>query len=122
MSGSHAIRVVVADDDPEVRGALTELLDEDTRITVVGTVATADAAVAASLDAGAQVAMIDVGMPGGGLNAARDLIQHEVQVVLFTASDEPEVMREASTVGVASVLLKSGGDDLVAAVLAAAGA
>jgi len=84
-------------------------------------VSTADDAVTACQQLHPHVAVLDVGMPGGGLDAARRLADTEVTVLMLTANDSPVVRQQAAAAGVHDYLLKGGGDDLVQAVLEAAG-
>lgn len=67
------LRVVVADDDEAVRLALVDVLGSDPRFAVVGSVATGPEAVAAAETTQPDVVLLDVRMPGGGLQAARRL-------------------------------------------------
>ena len=68
------IRVVIADDDDDVRDALSEVIEADVRFTVVGTARTGDEAVAVVAACLPDVVLLDVRMPGGGPEAARRLV------------------------------------------------
>lgn len=81
---------------------------------------TADEAVTASQRLHPHVAVLDVNMPGGGLDAARRLADTEVTVLLLTANDAPAVREEAAAAGVYAYLVKGAGNDLVQTVLEAA--
>ena len=67
------IRVAIGDDDDGVRSALADVLAADVRFTVVGTAATGEELCRLIRSVGADVALLDVGMPGGGADAARAL-------------------------------------------------
>jgi DNA-binding NarL/FixJ family response regulator len=67
------IRVVIADDDDAVRAALHDVLDADDRFLVVGTTARGDDLVLTVETTRADVVLLDVRMPGGGIAAAREL-------------------------------------------------
>jgi DNA-binding NarL/FixJ family response regulator len=60
------IRVLVADDEPALRGALAELLAQEERIFFVGAAADADEAIALAQREQPDVALLDVKMPAGG--------------------------------------------------------
>lgn len=70
----HQLRVLVADDDASIRGALHEVLDADERFTVVGVVASGEELLAAAGDLHPDVVLLDVRMPGGGAPAVRALL------------------------------------------------
>src|SRR5260370_7627554 len=68
------IRVLLAEDQAMVRGALAALLDREQDIEVVAEVANGDEAVEAALATRPDIALLDIEMPGGdGLAAARAL-------------------------------------------------
>jgi len=68
------IRVLLADDQAMVRGALSALLSREQDIEVVAEVARGDAVVEAARLAHPDVALLDIEMPGGdGLSAAQAL-------------------------------------------------
>lgn len=67
------IRVVIADDDDDVREALAEVVGADARFTVVGTASTGDEAVSVASTSAPDVVLLDVRMPGGGPEAAARL-------------------------------------------------
>ena len=68
------IRVLLADDQAMVRGALATVLGLEHDIEVVGQVGSGDEVVAAARETKPDVALLDVQMPGkDGLEAAADL-------------------------------------------------
>ena len=60
------IRVLLAEDQAMVRGALAALLSRETDIEVVAEVARGDTVVEAALTSRPDVALLDIEMPGGG--------------------------------------------------------
>lgn len=120
---SGRVTVVLADDDEHVRAALRDLFEEARGIDVVAEAATAQEAVARVEAHSPDVVILDVRMPGDGLAAARriTMTRSSTQVVVLTAHDTPEHRDEAAAAGAARFVLKSDGDDLVSAVLDAAG-
>ena len=68
------IRVLLAEDQAMVRGALSALLSREQDIEVISEVARGDEVVQAALAARPDVALLDIEMPGGsGLEASRAL-------------------------------------------------
>ena len=68
------IRVLIADDQDLVRGALAALLSTESDIEVVAQVGDGDAVLPAVLDSDVDVALLDIEMPGkNGIEAAADI-------------------------------------------------
>jgi DNA-binding NarL/FixJ family response regulator len=67
-------RVVVADDDDDVRAALVDNLQADPRFVVLAAVSSGGELLDACNDVRPDVALVDVRMPGGGAPAVRALI------------------------------------------------
>ncbi|GBD20009.1 Oxygen regulatory protein NreC [bacterium HR28] len=68
---SEPIRVLLADDHPIVRVGLRTLLEAEPDIQVVGEAGTADEAVELARELQPDVAVLDISMPGNGLEALR---------------------------------------------------
>jgi DNA-binding NarL/FixJ family response regulator len=69
----QVIRVAVADDDPDFRAALVDVLNADPRFAVVGAAATGDDLVKLAHQSRPDLVVLDVRMPSGGPVAARAL-------------------------------------------------
>lgn len=69
MTGDVPIRVVIADDHPVVREGLRSFLATRPDVEVVGEARDADSAVAATVELGPDVVLVDLMMPGGGIDA-----------------------------------------------------
>ncbi|HEV7206622.1 MAG TPA: response regulator transcription factor [Jatrophihabitans sp.] len=85
---------MLADDDQSVRAAVADELDSDGRFTVVAEAATADDAVIHAEAQRPDVVLLDVRMPGGGVDAARrifDLSGPTTVAVLSGSLDGPTV-------------------------------
>lgn len=107
------VTVVLADDDTEIRAALRDLFI-DTDVEVVAEAATAEEAVVACARLAPDVALLDVQMPGDGLDAARVITESsDIAVVVLTAHDTPEHRERADVNGAARFVVKSNGDDLL---------
>ncbi len=113
------IRVMIAEDQAMVRGALAALLTLEGDIEIVAQVARGDEVVAAAQSAHPDVALLDIEMPGmDGLDAAAALRDQEpkCRVLILTTFGRPGYLRRAMESGVVGFLLK----DAPAAELAAA--
>ena len=103
------IRVLLADDQALVRGALAALLDLEPDLEVVAEVARGDEVVAAALDCLPDVALLDVEMPGqDGLSAASDLrkVMPECKVLMVTTFGRPGYLRKAMAAGASGFVVK----------------
>ncbi|PUA79869.1 response regulator transcription factor [Nocardioides currus] len=103
------IRILLADDQALVRGALAALLDLETDIEVVAQVGRGDEVVAAARDAGAEVCLLDIEMPGlTGLEAAAALRTElpEVRALIVTTFGRPGYVRRALDAGAAGFVVK----------------
>jgi EAL domain-containing protein (putative c-di-GMP-specific phosphodiesterase class I) len=67
------IRVLIAEDDQQVRQALADMINMETAMEVVAAVGDAAGAIAAAEACRPTVALVDVRMPGGGPAAARGI-------------------------------------------------
>jgi two-component system, NarL family, response regulator DesR len=118
------IRVLLAEDQAMVRGALASLLSLEEDIEVVAEVERGDEVLAAVRAAEPDVALLDIGLPGAsGLDVAL-LLQAElpdVSVVMLTTFNRPGYLRRAMEAGASGFLLKDApASELAAAVRAAA--
>ena len=103
------IRVLLAEDQAMVRGALSALLSREPDIVVVAEVVRGDQVVAAALSTQPDVALLDIEMAGGsGLEAAQAL--HQVlptcRSVILTTFGRSGYLRRAMESGAVGFLLK----------------
>jgi two-component system response regulator DesR len=113
------IRVLLAEDQALVRGAMAALLSLEDDIRVVAEVARGDEVVPAALAAQADVALLDIELPGGdGLMAAAALrdAAPACRVMIVTTFGRGGYLRRAMAVSAVGFLLK----DAPAAELASA--
>jgi EAL domain-containing protein (putative c-di-GMP-specific phosphodiesterase class I)/CheY-like chemotaxis protein len=117
VSKGNGIRVLIAEDEPSVRAALAALIEAEAGLKLVGAVGDADAAIASATTLLPDVAIVDVGMPGGGgARAAREIRRHSpaTKVLALSASDDRATVLEMLEAGVVGYLVKGGS---VAAIL-----
>ncbi|WP_040166476.1 response regulator transcription factor [Microbacterium gorillae] len=104
------ITVLVADDQDMVRGALLALLGLEPDIDVVADVARGDLVVPAVLRTAAEVAVLDIDMPGiDGLDVAARLAEEApaTRVLILTGFGAPGHVRRALDAHVAGFLRKN---------------
>ena len=96
------IRVLLADDQALVRGALAALLRLESDIAVVAEVARGDEVVSVALATQPDVALIDIEMPGAnGLDAARALREYlpSCKIVIVTTFGRSGYLQRAMASG-----------------------
>jgi two-component system response regulator DesR len=103
------IRLLLADDQALVRGAMAALLDMEPDLTVVAEVGRGDEVVAAARDNAADVALLDVEMPGlDGVAAARELHRQVpgCRVLMVTTFGRAGYLRQAMAAGANGFIVK----------------
>ncbi|MEO8908516.1 MAG: response regulator transcription factor [Microbacteriaceae bacterium] len=106
---SAPIRLLLADDQALVRGALAALLELEPDFTVVAQVGRGDEVLEAARGHDAQVALLDVEMPGmDGLAVARQLRQQHPQCrsLIVTTFGRPGYLRRAMEAGASGFIVK----------------
>jgi two-component system response regulator DesR len=104
-----AIRVLLADDQALVRGALAAMLGLESDIEVVAQVGSGAEVVPAARTAAPDVALLDVQMPGGdGLEAAAALhaALPACRIVILTTFGRPGYLSRAMRAGAAGFVVK----------------
>jgi two-component system response regulator DesR len=103
------IRLLLADDQALVRGALSALLGLESDLEVVAEVASGDAVVAAVREHHPDVALLDVEMPGmDGIEATAAVRAEfpEVRVLIVTTFGRPGFLRRAMQAGASGFVVK----------------
>jgi two-component system response regulator DesR len=103
------VRVLLAEDQAMVRGALVALLTLEEDIEIVAEASRGDEVVPAALDALPDIALLDIEMPGGdGLSAAALLREHlpSCRVLILTTFGRAGYLRRAMENGAVGFLLK----------------
>ncbi|MEU2311305.1 response regulator transcription factor [Streptomyces albidoflavus] len=106
-----SVRVLLAEDQGMMRGALALLLGMEPDLEVVAQVGSGDEVVSAALEQRPDVALLDIEMPGlSGLEAATLLRDHlpGCRVVMVTTFGRPGYLRRAMDAGAAGFVVKDG--------------
>lgn len=103
------LRVLVADDDPMLRMALTEVIEAEVDLHVIAAASDAEEAADLAEHHSPDVAVIDVRMPrGGGSHATREIRVRSprTQVLAFSAYDDSGAAEELKRLGAREFLVK----------------
>jgi two-component system, NarL family, response regulator DesR len=103
------IRVLIAEDQGMVRGALRALLAMEGDIEIVAETDRADRVVPLAVETNPEVALLDIEMPGGdGITAAGQLRQAlpACKVLILTTFGRPGFLRRAMESGASGFMLK----------------
>ena len=118
------IKVAVFDDHPLMRAGIIHSLRSDPNIDVIAEGECADDALRLCTQVKPDIVMLDVSMPGGGIEAARALkgTCPAVKTIVLTVSEREDDVAAAMTAGVRGYVLKGiGGSDLVRIIRAVGG-
>ncbi|AUH67265.1 MULTISPECIES: response regulator transcription factor [Gordonia] len=105
----ETIRLLLADDQALVRGALAALLDLEPDLAVVAQVGRGDEVVDAARSSGAQVCLLDIEMPGAdGIEAASRITRElpGVRSLVVTTFGRPGYLRRAVDAGASGFVVK----------------
>ena len=110
VAPASPIRILIADDEPALRGALADLLaHEDERWCWSATAGDADEAIELAHASRPDVALVDVSMPaGGGPRAAREIIRVSpaTRVIALSAFEDRPTVLEMLRAGAVGYLVK----------------
>ena len=103
------IRLLLADDEDLLRGALAALLELEDDLTVVGEAATSTDAVRLARELRPDIAVLDLEMPPADGLVAAEQIRAEVptRLILVTRHARPGVLRRALAAGVSGFVPKT---------------
>jgi two-component system response regulator DesR len=103
------IRILLADDQALIRGAIAALLDLESDLEVVAQVGRGDEVVDAARESRADVCLLDIEMPGAdGIEAAQQLRDQVpgVRSLIVTTFGRPGYLRRALEAGASGFLVK----------------
>lgn len=108
-TSAEPIRVLLADDQALVRGALAALLNLEPDLTVVAEVGRGDEVVAAARDHQVDVCLLDIEMPGGdGIETTAALREQvpDARALIVTTFGRPGYLRRAMDAGASGFVVK----------------
>lgn len=118
---ARSVRVLLAEDGAAASGALAIRLGMEPGLAVVARVGSGDGVVAAALASSPDVALLDLDLPGGGLEAAAGLRAElpDCPVLILATFGGPDRLRRVRAAGAAGFLVKDGPvEDLTRAIRA----
>jgi DNA-binding NarL/FixJ family response regulator len=103
-----SIRIIVVDDHPLFLDGLVATLSADDELEIVATAADASSAVRSASQHRPDLALLDVAMPGGGIDAARLIAEASAatRVVMLTSSENEDDLLAAMEAGARGYVLK----------------
>jgi two-component system, NarL family, nitrate/nitrite response regulator NarL len=113
---SDRIRVAVVDDHPLFRDGVAHAIQNSDVLEVVGEGATAVDAVRIAKEKLPDIVLLDVNMPGGGIDAARVIarVYPMVKTVMLTVSENEEHVLQAFEAGARAYVIKgASGSELI---------
>lgn len=108
----NKIRILLADDHPVVRAGVRAFLEGEPDMVVVGEAGTAHQAVALAQELQPDVAVLDISMPGNGLDATRQIRSTcpGTQVLILTFHSQDNYLLTVLKAGAIGYVLKSAVD------------
>ena len=105
---TESIRIVVVDDHPLFREGVAGILQNEADMEVIGQGASADEAVKLASDLMPDLMLLDIDMPGNGLEAARRIVQSYpvIRIIMLTVSEAEENLLGAMKAGAKAYILK----------------
>ena len=109
-------RLLVIDDHPMLRDGVSSTLNSADDFEVVGEGGSYEDAMTLALDLMPDGILLDISMPGGGVEAAKDINSAlpSITIIMLTASEEEKDVVQALKYGAKAYLLKGiGGNELI---------
>jgi DNA-binding NarL/FixJ family response regulator len=117
---TRLLRVLVADDDGDVRDALADLIGDDAGLELVGAARDAEETIAVARAQQPDIAIVDVAMPGGGgVRATVELllVSPATRVIVLSSFQDQSTIDAMKEAGATRYLVKGDPDtDLIAAI------
>ena len=103
-------RVLICDDRPELRDAISKVLSDAARFRVVGEASDGSSCLQRVRETGPDVLILDIGMPGGGphvASAAKEL-RPSMHILVFSGIRDNHMQREMLMAGADEYVVKTG--------------
>ena len=117
---TEKLRVLIADDDRNIAGALCALLENEPDLAVVAVATDVEETIALAERHAPAVAVLDVRMPGGGgVHAARQLrrVVPGTKLMAFSAYLDDATIADIMAAGVSEYLIKGAPNHQILAVI-----
>jgi two-component system, NarL family, nitrate/nitrite response regulator NarL len=107
-SSASTIRIAIVDDHPLLRRGVSETLSEEADLELVGVGASAQDAVRLAGETRPDLILLDIALPGGGIEAARAIVGTfpDIKVVMLTVREDQATVRAALKAGARGYLVK----------------
>src|SRR4051794_13958646 len=117
---SKPIRVIVADDDEDIRELLSDMISRDGSVELVGAASDANSAIELAEETEPDVAVLDWMMPNGGGPKAAETMKskrEEIRIIGISAGDPVAASMQMGTTGAVAFLEKGfGREELIEAI------
>jgi two-component system nitrate/nitrite response regulator NarL len=120
---SDPLKLIVVDDHPLYRSGVIRTLEESAGFVVVGEGASGPEAIDLCARLRPDVALLDISMAGGGIEAAQEIatVHDAVRVIMLTASEQDDDILAALAAGARGYVVKGVGEaELLSAIAAIA--
>lgn len=100
--------MAVVDDHPMMRRGVSETLSEEPDLELVGTGASAQDALRLAKQERPDLILLDIALPGGGIEAAREIVKScpDVKVVMLTVREDRATVNAALRAGARGYIVK----------------
>lgn len=100
--------MAVVDDHPMMRRGVSETLSEEPDLELVGTGASAEDALRLARQGRPDLMLLDIALPGGGIEAAREIVKAcpDVKVVFLTVREDRATVNAALRAGARGYIVK----------------
>lgn len=105
---TEKFRIAIVDDHPLVRSGVVRALEKEPKLTLIGEGESCDDAVRIAQDELPDLILLDISMPGGGINAAKVIAERcpAVKIVFLTVSEDEATIAAALEAGARGYILK----------------
>jgi two-component system, NarL family, nitrate/nitrite response regulator NarL len=112
----NTVRIAIVDDHPLFRDGVIATLSGDESFEMVGQGSTAEHAIQISQDILPDILLLDISLPGGGIEAAQEISRlfPYIKVIMLTASENEDHVSAALDAGARGYILKGiGASELI---------